>query len=215
LLELIGYAILTQWVGVLSKISQINLFIMSKNIIIAIVVLVVLVALVFVFGSSSGPVTPPEGEVGPDGQPTEPGNSDQPPAVKDGEVVSIYFVSRELMEDGTVAPGHTLIPVERTIPEDEDTFIPEEALKLLLAGPVGQETETLTTAIPAGTTLNELLMRETTAFVDFSEELAQASGAATINSLREQVYQTLIQFDEIVAVVMRINGRPIEDFLRP
>lgn len=215
MLELIGYAILTQWVGVLLKISQINLFIMSKNIIIAIVVLVVLVALVFVFGSSSGPVTPPEGEVGPDGQPTEPGASDQPPTVQDGEVVSIYFVSREMMEDGTVAPGHTLIPVERTIPEDEDTFIPEEALKLLLAGPVGQETETLTTAIPAGTTMNELLMRETTAFVDFSEELAQASGAAAINSLREQVYQTLIQFDEIDAVVMRINGRPIEDFLRP
>lgn len=172
-------------------------------------------ALVFVFGGGLGPVVTPEGDNGAEGDPAGPGTPDQPPVVEDGQLIELYFVSQELMEDGTVAPGHTVVAVERTIPDDEELFAPEEAIKLLLAGPIGQEAETLTTAIPVGTKLNELIMREQTAFLDFSEELGTASGSGIISALREQIYRTATQFDDVVAVVERIDGRPIEDYLRP
>jgi hypothetical protein len=218
LLEFISHVRILQRVGVLLKLD--NQFIMSKNTIIAIIVLVVLVALVLLFGTNWGSSIVPNGEGEPNGQSAGPGGSDEPPVVEDGRVINLYFVSQELMEDGTVAPGNTVVAVERVIPEQDEEIAPEDEVKLLveevvgllLAGPVGQETETLTTAIPAGTTLNEVIMREQTAFLDFSEEMANMS-ASSVSAMREQIYRTTTQFDEIVAVVEQIGGRPIEDYL--
>jgi len=178
---------------------------MSKNVITAVIVLAILIALVLIFNRErpesiveEEPIIPDESEIIEN--PTE-------------SVINLYFVNREMMAEGTIDYEEMVQPVERVI--SEDVWAPEEAIKLLLIGLIGEESQTFDTSIPEGVQLNSLVVEDGTALVDFSAELNMVAGSATVITLREQINKTLLQFPEIEEVVIMIDGHSGDEILQP
>ncbi len=115
--------------------------------------------------------------------------------------VDVYFVS---VEDGQ----ESLVSVEREVSTDN---VERFTLLTLLDGP--EMEENYTTAIEGGTTLNSLTVENGVARADFSEEL-DASGSATVTMIRDQIENTLLQFETIEEVVISIEGET-EEILQP
>ena len=114
--------------------------------------------------------------------------------------VDVYFVA---VEDGM----ESVVPVEREVLAENKE---ESALLELLERPEDNE---LSTAIEEGTTLNSFLIEDGVAFADFDERL-EAAGSATVAMIRDQIENTLLQFDSIEEVEISIDGET-EDILQP
>ncbi len=165
--------------------------------VIVVLALVVLGALIFIFRGDFRPI-----------------DQDQPFVPNDNEVsLDVYFVNREMMAEGTAAYEEMVQPVSRTVLFNE--WGAEKALRLLLAGPILAESDTFDTSIPAGTRLNSLRVEEGTAYADFSQELGQVAGSATVIPLREQINRTLKQFPGILEVIITVQGESSEEMLQP
>ncbi len=178
---------------------------MSKNVILAIIALAVLVALVLVFNREEpGPIIEEEPIV-----------TDEPETVEGSteSIINLYFVNREMMIEGISDYEEMVQPVERVI--SDDVWAPEEALKLLLIGLIGEEDQTFDTSIPEDVLLNSLVVENGTALADFSAELNAVAGSASVSTIREQINKTLLQFPEIEEVVIMIDGYAGDDILQP
>ena len=115
--------------------------------------------------------------------------------------VSVYFV-------GQVDGSGTLVAVERVVTARDAEARLRAALDALLAGPTPAErARGLTTEIPAGTRLRGLRLREGTAIVDLSGELASGGGSASMQARVWQIVYTATQLSAADQVRILLDGR--------
>ncbi len=118
---------------------------------------------------------------------------------------NLYFFA---VEDGV----EEITMVERTVPHTLE--VAREALLELLNGPNLEEKEEGLGTSLEGVTLNSVVIEDKIAYADFCEELNLLSGSATVTMARDQIEQTLLQFETIDDVVISVNGET-EDVLQP
>lgn len=122
-------------------------------------------------------------------------------------IVRAYFIL-----DGPV--GSTgLVPVLREIPAT--TAVARAALNALLDGPSAHErgsSPPVSSAIPAGTELLGLSIKDGVATVDLSSEFESGGGSASCLGRLGQVVYTLTQFGSVDSVALRLDGRPVSVF---
>ncbi len=122
-----------------------------------------------------------------------------------GVKVDVYFA---IVEDGM----EEVSSVERELSTSQD--IEENTVYELLAGPTqDEEDEGYFTAIDEGTILLSFHVENGVAYPDFSSEL-DASGSATVMMIREQIENTLLQFENVEEVEISIEGES-EGILQP
>lgn len=106
----------------------------------------------------------------------------------------------------------SLVPVSRTV----DAVIPATtSMQALLAGPTMAEATSapaISTAIPAGTTLNSVSITSGVATVDLSSEFVSGGGSASMIARLAQVVYTLTQFSTVDGVLFEIDGVPTTVF---
>lgn len=112
--------------------------------------------------------------------------------------LSVYF-----MRADELAAGHRVI--------EATPGVGRAAMEALLAGPGDVESEAgLTSAIPEGTELLDLVVEDGIATVDLSEEFESGGGSLSIMARVAQVTFTLTQFPTVDAVRFMIEGQPVE-----
>ena len=161
-------------------------------------------------GPSDGvtPSTEPsiEPSVSPDANPT-PAPTATPKASPGATmIVRAYFVIG-------VEPGSEgLVPVLREVPKT--TAVATTAMKSLLAGPTPNEGESFgpSTAIPEGTRLLGLTVKNRVATVNLSTEFDSGGGTASMQYRLAQVVYTLTQFSTIKSLVFQIEGETVTVF---
>jgi len=121
-------------------------------------------------------------------------------------IVRAYFVLGG--EPGVVG----LVPVLRTLPDSSG--VAKAAMTALLDGPTTAESadRTITTAIPDGTTLLGVAIKNGIATVDLSTEFDSGGGTASMQYRLAQVVYTLTQFSTVRSVVFRIDGETVTVF---
>jgi len=153
-------------------------------------------------GASANPTDQPSAEPSADAS-TAPSAAASPGATM---IVRAYFVLGG-------APGVTgLVPVLRTVPQT--ATVAKAAMTALLAGPTKAESadRTITTAIPDGTTLNGVSIKNGIATVDLSTEFDSGGGTASMRYRLAQVVYTLTQFSTVKSVVFEIEGQIVTVF---
>ncbi|HQJ97835.1 MAG TPA: GerMN domain-containing protein [Thermoleophilia bacterium] len=115
-----------------------------------------------------------------------------------GMTVSVYLMR-----------GEHLGVSHRTVPSS--AAVATAAMNALLAGPNARERAAgLGTAIPAGTTLNGVVVEGGTARVDLSGEFAAGGGSLSMQARVAQVVYTLTQFRTVRRVDFLIDGGRVE-----
>jgi hypothetical protein len=110
---------------------------------------------------------------------------------------SVFFLQQE-----------EVVPVTYTLPTEEYSAL--TVLETLLAGPT---TDEYTTAINEGVEVLDLTIEDGIARVDFSATLDEGvAGSATVNAIRNQIEQTLLQFSD--EVIISVEGET-EEVLQP
>lgn len=153
----------------------------------------------------------PVASAGPSANPSSapsavPGSTASPATPAETMIVRAYFV---LGGD----PGSAgLVPVLRTIPKT--TAVAGVAMDVLLAGPTATEAggRTITSAIPAGSRLLGLTIKDGIATVDLSTEFDSGGGTASMQYRLAQVVYTLTQFSTVKSVVFQIEGETVTVF---
>jgi germination protein M len=121
-------------------------------------------------------------------------------------LVRTYFV----LGGGPGTSG--LVPLLREVPKT--TARATAAINALLAGPTAAEKSDhdVTSAIPDGSKLLGLTIKNSIATIDLSSEFESGGGSAsTLNRLGQVVY-TLTQFSTVHTVVFQIDGRTVSVF---
>ena len=143
---------------------------------------------------SSGPSSTPAPAATPTQTPTE------------TMIVRAYFVlGGDPREAG-------LVPVLRVVPKS--TAVAAAAMNGLLAGPTKDEAgdRTMTTAIPDGTELLGVTIKNGVATVDLSTQFDTGGGSASMQYRLAQVVYTLTQFASVKSVVFQIEGQTVTVF---
>jgi hypothetical protein len=140
---------------------------------------------------SSGPASPT-----PTSAPTQ--------APGDTMVVRAYFVL------GGEPGVEGLVPTLRDVPETPG--VARAAMETLLRGDILADYDSLSTAIPAGTRLLGLSIRDGVATVDLSREFESGGGSASAFRRLGQVVYTLTQFSTVRGVLFQVEGRTVTTF---
>ena len=121
-------------------------------------------------------------------------------------IVRAYFVLGG--EPGSVG----LVPVLRVVPKS--AAVGKAAMDALLAGPTSDESgeRTITSAVPDGTTLLGLSIKNGVATVDLSTEFDSCGGTASMQYRLAQVVYTLTQFSTVKSVVFQMDGQTVTVF---
>ena len=144
---------------------------------------------------SPAPSSPPS--AGPTTRPTP--TPSRPPAAT--IIVRAYGVlSGEQGVEG-------LVPTLHTIPETDG--VARAAMEQLLAGELA---EGVSSAVPAGTRLLGLTIRDGVAIVDLSREFETGGGSAGSMYRLGQVVYTLTQFSTVRSVLFQVEGRTVTTF---
>jgi len=136
--------------------------------------------------------------------PTEEMQAEEPPASEDKPHVRyarVYFV--QVRQDGEIA----LTPVVRSVRFDDSPL--RETLAELLGGQSRQEMDQgLQTQIPAETRLLDVYVKDSTAYIDFSEDFRfNPLGQAGLEAQLKQVVYTTLEFSNINGVQILIEGQ--------
>jgi hypothetical protein len=110
-------------------------------------------------------------------------------------------------------PGSAgLVPVLRVVPKT--AAVATAAMDQLLAGPTSAEAgdRTITTAVPAGTDLLGLTIKDGVATVDLSTEFDSGGGTASMQYRLAQVVYTLTQFPTVKSVLFEVEGKTVTVF---
>ena len=119
--------------------------------------------------------------------------------------------------------GDEIVPQARRVPRT--LGIGRASLEQLLWGPVPQNSEAFTSAIPSPADVlsypgrgagwgervrvRDLIIVDRVAYADFSLELgAHSGGAVQVTQIRQQIEATLLQFSTVDKVEITINGQP-------
>lgn len=111
---------------------------------------------------------------------------------------------------GTESCDDIQIAVTRSIPQT--LGVAKASILELLKGPA--ERENLTTSIPMGTYLNNIKIKNGTAYVDFNSTLQNYGGSCNAIAIHSQIEYTLKQFPTIKNVIISVNGQT-EGILEP
>ena len=106
--------------------------------------------------------------------------------------------------------GERGVPVHRTAP----ALTPARAaVRALLAGPTAAErAHGLGSAVPSGTKLLGLTVRDGLATVDLSRRFQSGGGSASMNERLAQLVYTLTGVRGVHGVELRLQGRPVSVF---
>jgi hypothetical protein len=120
-------------------------------------------------------------------------------------VIRAYYVL-----DGE--PGvEGIVPTLRVVPET--VGVARAAMDALLdADAILEEYPELATAVPSGTTLLGISVRDGVATVDLSAEFETGGGSASAMYRLGQVVYTLTQFRTVSAVLFKVEGRTVTTF---
>lgn len=179
------------------------------------IVIIVIIAFVVVFGATIYNQNPEEIELNPDEDKEELVGDEKSSEDEDGEEeiideetgensVNLYFLK---MVDGQ----EVVTPVEKDVTTKSDNSVLAEAILLSLLA--GTDEEGFSTAINEKTELLSLNIENGVAIANFSSEIEPGGGSAWVNSIREQITKTLMQFDFINEVDILVEGE--EDRLQP
>lgn len=128
--------------------------------------------------------------------------------VSENNEVSVYFlvINQEGQEE--------LIELKRTVDTNDDLEL--TAVENLLKGLTEAEKEEgFSTAINEGVEVLSFEVEEGVAHVDFSSELDEGiAGSAMVMAIRNQIEETLKQFDSVNEVIISIEGET-EEILQP
>ena len=104
------------------------------------------------------------------------------------------------------------MPVLREVPKTAQAAT--AAMTGLLAGPTADESgdRTITSAVPAGTRLLGISIKNGVATVDLSTEFDSGGGSASMQYRLAQVVYTLTQFSTVKSVVFKIEGETVTVF---
>ncbi len=145
------------------------------------------------------PITPP----------SPPIVDEEPPSATPNEYVYLLFFNN-LVEDPEMLDCTSVYPTERYFFEELD---PTALIQVLIEGPTEEEKiKGFVSNFPPDTLLNEVVIKEGTAWVDFS--YLQIGGSCATSALRSQITQTLLQFPEVNEVIITILGQT-EGVLEP
>jgi germination protein M len=154
----------------------------------------------------------PDASVSPSGEPSAaPTTSASPSPSAEATPGQTMIVRAYFVLGGE--PGVTgLVPVLRTVPGT--TAVAKAAMTALLAGPTKAEAgdRTITTAIPDGTSLRGVAIKNGIATVDLSTEYDSGGGTASMRYRLAQVVYTLTQFSTVKSVVFQIEGQTVTVF---
>ena len=103
-----------------------------------------------------------------------------------------------------------LVPTLRDVPETAG--VARAAMETLLRGEILADYDSLSTAIPAGTRLLGLAIRDGIATVDLSREFESGGGSASAFRRLGQVVYTLTQFSTVRGVLLQVEGRTVTTF---
>ncbi len=105
--------------------------------------------------------------------------------------------------------GERLVAVTRQV--DRTTAVGGAALKQLLSGPTKAEKEKgFSSAIPAGTRLRGLSIKNGVATVDLTREFASGGGSSSMHLRLGQVVYTLTEFPTVDEVRLWLDGAPVK-----
>jgi len=161
----------------------------------------------------SNPASPSvEPSTAPDATPSDrpsaaPGGSTAPTQAPSGTtIVRAYFVLGG--EPGTVG----LVPVLHEVPKT--TAVARAAMNALLAGPTAAESgdRAMSSAIPDGTDLLGITIKNGIATVDLSTEFDSGGGSTSMQFRLAQVVYTLTQFSTVKSVVFQVEGETVTVF---
>jgi spore germination protein GerM len=139
--------------------------------------------------------------------PTPSGTRAPSPTPAGTTIVRAYFVL------GSFTDNEGLVPVLREVPETK--AVATAAMRALLAGPNDQEMDgrpAMFTAIPEGTRLLGLSIKDGIATVNLSREFESGGGSASILYRLGQVVYTLTQFRTVDGVLFQLDGEPVTVF---
>jgi germination protein M len=148
------------------------------------------------------PSVTPSSSIAPSGSP----QASEPANPQGTSIVRAYFYLGG-------APGSAgLVAVLREVPETK--AVATAAMTALLAGPSAAEggERTITSAIPAGSRLIGLTIKDGVATVDLSSEFESGGGSASAIIRLGQVVYTLTQFPTVESVLFQIEGRQVTVF---
>jgi len=115
-------------------------------------------------------------------------------------LISLYFMR-----------GQFIGTSQRTIPWTQATAT--AALRALLAGPNSTEKAAgLTTAIPIGTALRGIVVRDGLATVDLTKAYESGGGTLSMTARLAQVVYTLTQFPTVKGVTFKVEGKAVRVF---
>ena len=146
---------------------------------------------------SAVPSTPPSG--GPAATPS--------PTPSSGEtmVVRAYYVL------GGVVGVEGLVPTLRDVPRTAG--VARAAMAALLdSGPITDAYRHVSSAIPPGTRLLGVSVRDGVATVNLSREFESGGGSASMSYRLGQVVYTLTQFPTVQSVLFQVEGKPVTAF---
>ncbi len=107
--------------------------------------------------------------------------------------------------------GDSLVPVLREVPKT--AAVGGAAIDALLGGPnQAEQNARIGSAIPAGSQLLGLTIKDRLATVDLSSEFESGGGSASMFGRLAQVVYTLTQFPTVDSVAFRIEGRAVTVF---
>jgi hypothetical protein len=157
---------------------------------------------------SSLPSGSPSGSpsIAPSSSPSaSPAGSPSPSTPTETMVVRAYYV----LEGDPGVEG--LVPTLRVVPRSAG--VARAAMGALLdSGPIRDDYRQISTAIPAGTDLLDISIKDGVATVDLSAEFASGGGSAGQHYRLGQVVYTLTQFRTVRAVLLKVEGRTVTTF---
>jgi hypothetical protein len=164
--------------------------------------------------SDETPSIPPSPSASPSGAPSgspstppsaSPGSSPSPSAPAETMIVRAYYV---LAGD----PGvEGLVPTLRVVPKS--TGVARAAMTALLdSATIRDAYRQISTAIPAGTTLLGISIKNGVATVDLSSEFESGGGSSSGMYRLGQVVYTLTQFSTVRSVLFQVEGRTVTTF---
>jgi germination protein M len=154
---------------------------------------------------STAPSTGPSASIVPS---IAPSAAPTPTATQAGTtIVRAYFIL------GSFTGNEGLVPVLREVPQTKG--VAAAAMEALLGGPRGAELEgspAMSTAIPDGTRLLGVNIKNGVATVDLSGEFAGGGGSFSVMGRLAQVVYTITQFSSVDKVSFSLDGVPVTTF---
>ncbi|MFH1713296.1 MAG: GerMN domain-containing protein [Candidatus Jacksonbacteria bacterium] len=124
--------------------------------------------------------------------------------------IKIYFIDKKEAETRDCSATKEFI---KTIPYTQ--AVGTAAINEMLKGPTVEEAEITSNNIPKNTKLLSLKIENSTAYVDFSQELQNyGGGSCNVSAIRAQIESTLKQFPTVDKVIISVEGQT-ENILQP